>query len=199
MFPGRDMIAGMTPTSSRPRKWLALFLLVLLGIVFWFSQPPTLPLYRALSRVFPGGHYEQSWATGGQPYRLVWSSSPMIDLPSEGAPWKHTGTNLTQGVTFENRSVPAGFRRGVWANVHMGDAGGNFRLDLAPMRRWKGALTFESETSAALELQLEVAAPWDDIGSPGDWLQGTLMLGLSFSVLAIFFGRKRQSSSDRAT
>jgi hypothetical protein len=185
----------MSEGNSKPGKRFALFLLVLVGGVVWFSQPPTLPLYRALSRLFPGGHFEESWTKGDHPYELVWSSSAMIDLPGEGAPWKYTGTDLTQGVILENRRVPAGFRRGDWANVHMDDAGEGFRLDLAPMRRWTGALNFESETAAPLALRLEVAAPWDDIGSPGDWLQGILALGVSISILAVFFGRKRQESS----
>ncbi|HIF39924.1 MAG TPA: hypothetical protein EYQ74_02340 [Planctomycetes bacterium] len=162
----------------------------------WFSQPPTLPLYRAISRVFPGGHFEERWITGNHPYELVWSGSPMIDLPKQGAPWKHTGTHLTQGVTFENRRVPEGFQRGVWANIDMNAAGETFQLELAPMRRWKGTLTFESETSAPVELQLEVAAPWRDIGSPGSWLQSTLVLGVSLSFLAFFCGRKWQESSN---
>jgi len=184
----------MDSNPTRPNRILAI-VVVTFGIlaVAWFSQPPTLPLMRAVSKVFPGGHFQESWATGNTPYELVWSGSPMIDLPKQGAPWKHTGTHLTQGVTFENRRVPEGFQRGVWAKVDMNAAGETFQLELAPMRRWKGTLTFESETSTPLELQLEVAAPWRDIGSPGSWLQGILVLGVSLSFL---FGRRRPESSD---
>jgi len=186
----------MSFNRTKPNRILtiAVFTFGVLALA-WFSQPPTLPLHRAISRVFPGGHFEESWVTGDHPYELVWSGSPMIDLPKEGAPWNHTGTHLTQGVTFENRRVPEGFQRGVWAKVDMNAAGETFQLELAPMRRWKGTLTFESETSAPLELQLEVAAPWRDIGSPGSWLQGVLFMGVSLGCLAFLFGRRRQESS----
>jgi len=32
--------------------------------VAWYSQPPTLPLMRAIPRVSPGGHFEERWVTG---------------------------------------------------------------------------------------------------------------------------------------
>ena len=187
----------MNSNRTKPNRLLTIVVFTVgILILSWYSQPPTLPLMRAISWVFPGGHFEERWVTGNHPYELVWSGSPMIDLPKQGAPWKHTGTHLTQGVTFENRRVPEGFQRGVWAKVDMDDAGETFQLELAPMRRWKGTLTFESETSAPLELQLEVAAPWSDIGSPGSWWQGILVLGTSLSFLAFLFGRRRQESSD---
>jgi hypothetical protein len=185
----------MSSNRTKPKRLLPIVVFIIgVLILAWISQPPTLPLFRAFSRVFTGGHFEERWVTGNDPYELVWSSSPMIDLPKQGAPWKHTGTHLTQGVTFENRRVPEGFQRGVWAKVDMNDAGETFQLDLAPMRRWKGTLTFESETSAPLELQLEVAAPWRDIGSPGSWLQGIYFLSFSIAFLGFIFRRRRQES-----